>query len=176
MGPSHSAGKLAKMSLDMVRTSTADPGRPILVVDDDAKIVALVRTYLERDNYSVVTAADGMAALRAIRQLRPQLVVLDLMLPELDGLAVLRTLREESDLPVLMLSPRGSAADRVYGIHEGADDYLPKPFSPAELVVRVKAILRRVQPSAPGRGRVEGGRLRHLDLTVDLDRYEVLRG
>ena len=158
--------------------SRADPAAmaPILVVDDDAKIVNLVRTYLEREGFRVVTAADGTKALQAIREHGPRLVVLDLMLPELDGLAVLRCVREESDLPVLMLSARGSAADRVYGIHEGADDYLPKPFSPAELVVRVKAILRRAQPPALGRARVERGRLTHLDLTVDLDRYEVLRG
>ena len=149
---------------------------PILVVDDDAKIVNLVRAYLEREGFRVVTAADGTKALQAIREHGPQLIVLDLMLPELDGLAVLRCVREESDLPVLMLSARGSAADRVYGIHEGADDYLPKPFSPAELVVRVKAILRRARPPALGRGRVESRRLTHLDLAVDLDRYEVLRG
>jgi len=149
---------------------------PILVVDDDAKIVNLVRTYLEREGFRVVTATDGTKALQAIREHGPRLVVLDLMLPELDGLAVLHCVREESDLPVLMLSARGSAADRVYGIHEGADDYLPKPFSPAELVVRVKAILRRAQPPSLGRGRVESRRFTHLDLTVDLERYEVLRG
>jgi len=149
---------------------------PILVVDDDAKIVNLLRTYLEREGFRVVTATDGTRALQAIREHAPRLVVLDLMLPELDGLAVLHCVREESDLPVLMLSARGSAADRVYGIHEGADDYLPKPFSPAELVVRVKAILRRAQPPSLGRGRVESRRITHLDLTVDLERYEVLRG
>src|SRR5438128_10014260 len=118
-------------------------GTLILVVDDDPKIVSLVRTYLERDGFTVVTAGDGRAALHAFRKHRPNLVVLDLMLPEMDGLALLRILREDSDIPVLMLSARGSAADRVYGITEGADDYLAKPFSPAELVARVKSILRR---------------------------------
>ena len=117
--------------------------RPILVVDDDAKIVRLVRTYLEREGFAVVTAMDGRTALQVIREQPPQLIVLDLMLPELDGLALLRIVREDSDMPVLMLSARGSAADRVYGITEGADDYLAKPFSPAELVARVKSILRR---------------------------------
>src|SRR5437660_11264945 len=151
-------------------------GLSILVVDDDAKIVRLVRTYLEREGFPVVTAGNGRAALEVFRQQQPRLVVLDLMLPELDGFALLRILREDTDVPVLIVSARGSAADRVYGINEGADDYLPKPFSPAELVVRVKAILRRAQPPALGRGRVERGRLTHLDLTVDLDRYEVLRG
>ena len=148
---------------------------PILVVDDDAKIVTLVRTYLEREGLSVITATDGRAALEAIREKRPRLVVLDVMLPELDGLALLRIVREDSDVPVLILSARGSAPDRVYGITEGADDYLAKPFSPAELVVRVKAILRRAASTSaqvhPGRGV-----LTLADLTIDLDRHEVRRG
>jgi DNA-binding response OmpR family regulator len=148
---------------------------PILVVDDDVKIVALVRTYLEREGLSVVTATDGRAALAAIREKRPRLIVLDVMLPELDGLALLRIVREDSDVPILILSARGSAQDRVYGINEGADDYLAKPFSPAELVVRLKAILRRTA-SASGRIRPGRGVLALLDLTIDLDRYEVRRG
>ena len=120
-----------------------DPSAPILVVDDDPKIVSLVRTYLEREGFRVATAGDGRAALSAVAAKPPRLIVLDLMLPELDGLALLRIVRERSDVPVVMLSAKGSVADRVYGIHEGADDYLAKPFSPAELVVRVKAVLRR---------------------------------
>jgi DNA-binding response OmpR family regulator len=147
-------------------------GGLILVVDDDAKIVRLVRTYLERDGFSVVTASDGRAALQAFREHQPLLVVLDLMLPELDGLALLRIVREDSDLPVLMLSARGSAADRVYGITEGADDYLAKPFSPAELVARVKSILRRSGPNGRPPAK-EAGALRFLDLTIDLDRHQV---
>jgi DNA-binding response OmpR family regulator len=147
---------------------------PILVVDDDAKIVRLVRTYLERDGFTVATATDGRAALQAIREQQPRLVVLDLMLPELDGLALLRIVREDSDLPVLMLSARGSAADRVYGINEGADDYLAKPFSPAELVARVKSILRR--SSAAGRQpSPHDGRLVFGDVVIDLDRHEVMQ-
>ena len=120
-------------------------GGPILVVDDDPKIVQLVRAYLEREGLAVVTAADGKAALAAIAAHDPRLVVLDLMLPELDGMTVARRVREDSDVPILMLSARASVADRIQGIAEGADDYLPKPFSPAELAVRVKAILRRSQ-------------------------------
>ncbi len=147
------------------------PERPILVVDDDAKIVSLVRMYLERDGFPVVTAADGQEALKAIREQGPRLVVLDLMLPELDGLTVMRRVREESDVPILMLSARGSAADRVFGIQEGADDYLPKPFSPAELVVRVKAILRRATA-----GSSPQVLLHHQDLTIDLNRHQVRRG
>jgi two-component system, OmpR family, alkaline phosphatase synthesis response regulator PhoP len=148
---------------------------PILVVDDDVKIVALVRTYLEREGLTVVTATDGKAALTAIREKRPRLVVLDVMLPELDGLALLRIVREDSDVPILILSARGSAQDRVYGINEGADDYLAKPFSPAELVVRLKAILRRTAGTS-GRRRPGRGVLALGDLTLDLDRYEVRRG
>src|SRR5712691_7211507 len=128
------------------------PERPILVVDDDAKIVRLVRTYLERDGFSVVTAADGPAALDAIERHRPALVVLDLMLPELDGRAVIRAVRRDDEAaatPILVLSARGSTVDRIAGLEDGADDYLPKPFSPSELVVRVKAILRRAAAATP---------------------------
>src|SRR5437879_3959870 len=146
---------------------------PVLVVDDDPKIVTLVRTYLEREGFPVVTAGDGRAALAAVAQAQPRLIVLDLMLPELDGLALMRIVRERSEVPIVILSARGSAADRVYGIHEGADDYLVKPFSPAELVVRVKAVLRRTE-RAPGRP-TDRGTLQHGDLAIDLDRLEVRR-
>ncbi len=146
---------------------------PILVVDDDPKIVSLVKTYLEREGLRVVTAPDGLAALRAFNELHPGLIVLDLMLPELDGLALMRIIRERSDVPIVMLSARAKVEDRVYGIHEGADDYLAKPFSPAELVVRVKAVLRRARkPNGAG---PRHGVLEHGDLTIDLDRVEVRR-
>ncbi len=147
---------------------------PVLVVDDDPKIQALVSTYLQREGLTVVTAADGAVALEAIRRTHPRLVVLDLMLPGLDGMSLLRQLRQESNVPVLILSARGSTPDRVYGISEGADDYLGKPFSPAELVVRIKAILRRSRAEAPGdRGEVI---LQHQDLVIDLGRHQVRRG
>jgi len=146
---------------------------PILVVDDDPKIVSLVKTYLEREGHRVVTALDGQAALRAFNELHPGLIVLDLMLPELDGLALMRIIRERSDVPIVMLSARAKVEDRVFGIHEGADDYLAKPFSPAELVVRVKAVLRRVRD--PNGSRHRHGVLEHGDLTIDLDRVEVRR-
>lgn len=147
---------------------------PVLVVDDDPKIVTLVRTYLEREGFPVVTASDGRAALAAVGEAQPRLIVLDLMLPELDGLALMRIVRERSEVPIVILSARGSAADRVYGINEGADDYLVKPFSPAELVVRIKAVLRRIE-RAPGRPK-DRGIIRHGDLAIDLDRLEVRRG
>src|SRR5437660_3511620 len=145
---------------------------PILVVDDDPKILELVRMYLQREGFPVITAGDGVAAVAAIREHAPRLMVLDVMLPTLDGLAVLRAARADSDLPVLILSARGGTADRVSGIASGADDYLPKPFSPAELVVRVKALLRRSATQvAPDTALVELG-----DLVIDRDRHEVRRG
>ncbi len=146
---------------------------PILVVDDDAKIVHLVRTYLEREGFDVITAGDGPAALAAFREHQPRLVVLDVMLPTLDGLAITRIVRGTSDTPILMLSARGTTEDRVLGIDEGADDYLAKPFSPAELVSRVKAILRRTE-RLPARTRDAPVRFR--DLVIDSSRHEVRRG
>lgn len=171
--------------LQMPDSSPTPTGRPILVVDDDAKIVRLVRTYLERDGFMVVTAADGPAALDAIERHRPSLVVLDLMLPELDGRAVIRAVRgdeEAAATPIIVLSARGSTIDRIAGLEDGADDYLPKPFSPAELVLRVKSILRRTAssppiPERPDRAdRPDAPVIRHADLTVDPARHEVRRG
>lgn len=148
--------------------SSPSANRPILVVDDDAKIVRLVRTYLEREGYPVITAADGVSAMRAIELHRPRLAVLDLMLPGMDGLAVMRALRDEDvPTPVLVLSAKGTLADRIRGFEDGAADYLPKPFSPAELVLRVKSILRREAP--------EASPIVHGDLLVDPARYEVRR-
>ena len=151
--------------------------RPILVVDDDRKIVALVRAYLEREGFTVITANDGREALRQARAENPALIVLDLMLPEIDGLEVMRLLRTDSDVPVLMLTARSSLPERIIGLERGADDYLPKPFSPAELVVRVKAVLRRVQqPTGPAAARPVTTTLIQNDLTIDTERYEVRRG
>lgn len=142
---------------------------PILVVDDDAKIVRLVRTYLEREGFRVVEASDGRSALAAIALDLPLLVVLDLMLPEVDGLSIIRAVRRTDRTPIVMLSARGSTADRIAGLTEGADDYLAKPFSPAELVARIKRVLDRAgQITATPPAQV----LRHGDLVLDLDRHE----
>ena len=149
----------------------AAPDAPILVVDDDPKIVALVRTYLERERYPVITAADGPAALRAIERSAPRLVVLDLMLPGLDGLSVIRQARALGETPILVLSARGSTSDRILGLSEGADDYLAKPFSPAELVVRVRTILRRTERPT-GASLANDELLVCGDLVVDLGRHE----
>lgn len=146
---------------------------PVLVVDDDPKILRLVRTYLEREGFSVVEAADGRAALAAIALEEPILVILDLMLPEVDGLSVLRAVRRRSRTPIIILSARGTVSDRIEGLEEGADDYLPKPFSPAELVLRVRRLLERVEERLPTPGRPP---IRHGDLLVDPDRHEVSIG
>ena len=149
---------------------------PILVVDDDVKIVRLVRTYLEREGFRVVEASDGRAALAAIALETPALVVLDLMLPEVDGLSIVRAVRRTDRTPIVMLSARGTTSDRIAGLAEGADDYLAKPFSPAELVVRIKRVLDR---SDGARGANVGSAsppplpaLRHGDLVLDRDRHE----
>ena len=141
----------------------------VLVVDDDPKILELVRAYLQRAGYAVVTAVDGEDALRKIETHRPNLVVLDVMLPHVNGLVLARHLRNErNNLPILMMSARGTVSDRITGLVEGADDYLAKPFSPAELVARVNALMRR---SSPGDLPTEA--LHHGDLQIDLERREV---
>ena len=118
-------------------------GETILVVDDEAKIVKTVRAYLENAGFRVAVAGDGQAALTAFRHERPALVVLDLGLPGIEGLDVARTLRKESSVPIIMLTARVDEADRLIGLELGADDYVTKPFSPRELVARVRAVLRR---------------------------------
>jgi DNA-binding response OmpR family regulator len=160
-------------------TMRSHSDRLILVVDDDAKIVRLVRTYLEREGYRVTGATDGRAALAALEQERPDLVVLDLMLPELDGLSVVRAIRlAADDTPVIILSARGTVADRITGLSSGADDYLPKPFSPAELVLRVRRILERTtagrdpnRPTAQSGPAASDGLLVRGDLVVDPARH-----
>jgi len=122
-------------------------GAKILVVDDEAQIVHVLRGYLEKAGFNVLTAYDGREALRIARQERPDLVILDLMLPEVDGLDVCRALRKDSDVPIIMLTARVEETDRIVGLELGADDYVTKPFSPREVVARVRAILRRTQPS-----------------------------
>jgi len=115
----------------------------ILVVDDEARIVKLVRDYLERAGFAVLSARDGETALLLARRERPDLIVLDLMLPGVDGLDVCRRLRQETAVPIIMLTARVEEADRIVGLELGADDYVTKPFSPRELVARVRAALRR---------------------------------
>jgi DNA-binding response OmpR family regulator len=132
--------------------------KKVLVVDDDAKTVELVRLYLNRDGYRVLTAYDGAEALRLARESHPDLIVLDLMLPGINGLEVCRTLRNESDVPIIMLTAKTTDQDKLTGLGLGADDYVTKPFSPRELVARVRAVLRRL-PGERGPEKIEHGGL-----------------
>ena len=140
----------------------------VLVVDDDPEIVRLVRAYLEQAGFGVLAAHDGKKAMQMARNEKPDLVVLDLMLPEMDGWDVCRALRKESDVPVIMLTARVEETDKLVGLELGADDYVTKPFSPRELVARVRSVLRRAQgvPSKPEQ-------ITRGAITVDLSRHAV---
>jgi len=140
--------------------------KTVLVVDDDVKTVELVKVYLNRDGYGVLTAYDGVEALRVARESNPDLVVLDLMLPDVDGLEVCRTLRHESDVPIIMLTARTTDQDKLTGLDSGADDYVTKPFSPKELAARVRAVLRRL-PGERGPAQIT-----HGELTMNFVRRE----
>lgn len=139
----------------------------ILVVDDEKSIVELERMYLEKEGYTIEAAYDGKTALEKFRATRPAAIILDLMLPGIDGWQVCRRIRQESDAPIIMLTARDQDIDKIVGLELGADDYLTKPFNPRELVARVKAIFRRAAP-APKTQRCAVG-----DLTLDLERREV---
>ncbi|RMG92215.1 MAG: DNA-binding response regulator [Chloroflexi bacterium] len=148
----------------------------ILVVDDEASVVEVVSLYLRREGFSVRVAKDGLQALAALEERLPTLVILDLMLPRVDGLEILRRLRQDEgvSVPVIMLTARGQETDRIYGLELGADDYVTKPFSPAELVARVKAVLRR---AGREKGRLEERPLHFPDLTIDpVTRQVIVRG
>jgi len=142
--------------------------KQILVIEDEERIVELLRAYLERAGYQVIAAYDGESGLELFRRVRPVLVILDLMLPGIDGLDVARQIRQESDVPLIMLTARTEEADRVTGLELGADDYVTKPFSLRELVARVRAVLRRVEGElAPAR------RLHRGELVIDLESRQV---
>lgn len=149
------------------------PNELILVVDDEPHIIELASLYLKQDGFRVISAADGLEALERIAQEQPALVVLDLMLPRLDGWEVCKRIRAESDLPILMLTARDDDIDKIVGLELGADDYLTKPFNPRELVARVKAILRRAEPR---RTVADETILRAGNLTVDPARREARVG
>ncbi len=144
--------------------------RRVLVVDDEAQIVKVLRAYLEKAGYQVVTAMDGNAALAVFKQSRPDFVILDLNLPGMDGLDVCRVIRRESNVPVLMLTARVEEADRLIGLELGADDYVVKPFSPREVVARVKTIFRRATAEPVKAERIQAG-----DLEIDLGAHSVYR-
>ncbi len=145
------------------------PAKTVLLVDDEPTLVATLKYNLEREGYRVVTAADGEKAIAAARAERPELIILDLMLPIMDGLEVCRILRRETNQPILMLTARGEEVDKVVGLELGADDYVTKPFGMRELLARVRALLRRTGTTETDEGIVSG------DLTFDMKRREVLR-
>jgi len=147
--------------------------RLILVVDDEPPIVRLVRAKLSSDGYAVITASGGEAALRNLDDERPDLIVLDLMMPGMDGFETLRRVRQDSQIPVIMLTARASDADKLKGLQSGADDYMTKPFNPDELSARVAAVLRRAGGGAPAGGRAI---LRYPGVEIDLERRLVTVG
>ena len=143
----------------------------ILIVDDESHILELARLYLEKEGYAVETASNGVAGLQKAESGHPALVVLDVMLPGIDGFEICRRLRRQSDVPIIMLTARGDDVDKIVGLELGADDYLTKPFNPRELVARVKAILRRVE------GGGQRGRVATIgDLSIELAKREVTIG
>jgi two-component system, OmpR family, alkaline phosphatase synthesis response regulator PhoP len=144
--------------------------KKILIVDDDTKIVELVKMYLIREGYTILTANDGIEALKIARESNPDLIVLDIMLPGMDGLNVCKTLRSESSVPIILLTAKTTEKDRIEGLDLGADDYVTKPFSPKELAARVRAVFRRTQDELLTLGPQE---LVYGDLTVNIPKHEV---
>ncbi len=151
----------------------AQTSESILIVEDESSIASFVALYLKNAGYSVRTAAKGADALDQISSDPPALTILDLMLPDIDGIEVCRRIRKTSDVPILMLTARDEDVDKIIGLEVGADDYMTKPFNPRELVARVKSILRR---STPERRQAESAVLRHGDLSIDAGRREVKVG
>ncbi|MEK3780333.1 winged helix-turn-helix domain-containing protein [Paenibacillus sp. FSL R5-0810] len=143
----------------------------IMIVEDEKEIADLLKDYLVEEHFEVIVASDGLEAVRLFRETRPQLMILDIMLPHLNGIEVCRTIRSESSIPIIMLSAKKSDVDKILGLGIGADDYVVKPFSPGEVIARVRAQLRRVNqlPSPMPPSDI----IRHKDLELDLKAYEV---
>jgi two-component system response regulator VanR len=160
---------------DRPASGDAGPAPLILVADDDGHIVRLVSLYLTKAGYRVAAAADGDETLRKVRELRPDLLVLDVMMPGPDGMEITRALRRSSDLPIILLTARTSDVDRIAGLQFGADDYVTKPFNPVELVARVQTVLRRARAGAAGRILAQT-RLVAGSLIIDLDRRTATLG
>lgn len=143
----------------------------VLIVDDDVKLVKLLQTYFEKEGCITYSANDGLDALQAVREKKPDIMVLDLMLPGLNGLDVCRRIRKDNDIPIIMLTARDEESDRLVGLEIGADDYVTKPFSPKEVVARAKAILRRANKNIVRIEPIKAG-----TLTIDLGRHQVTNG
>lgn len=142
-----------------------------LIVDDDIKLVQLLKTYFDKEGFITYTANDGLAAMQEVRQRKPDIMILDLMLPGLDGWDVCRRIRRDNDIPIIMLTARDEESDRLVGLEIGADDYVSKPFSPKEVVARAKVILRRTHKEVVQQGVIKAG-----GLTIDLERHQVMNG
>jgi two-component system alkaline phosphatase synthesis response regulator PhoP len=149
---------------------TGAANQSVLVVEDESSIASFVALYLKNAGYTVKTAATGGEALKQVGVDQPSLIVLDLNLPDIDGIEVCRRIRKAADVPIIMLTARDEDVDKIIGLEVGADDYLTKPFNPRELVARVKSVLRR---SAPDRKNLESAQIQHGDLAVDAGRREV---
>lgn len=148
--------------------------KKVLIVDDEESIVELLKFHLAKEGYDVITASDGKTALERAKRERPDLIILDIMLPEMDGFEVCQNLRKESIVPILMLTAKTDEIDKVVGLQIGADDYVTKPFSYREVIARVKALLRRQEMGgAPGNGAQKDSVLRHGDVAIDLERFEI---
>ena len=144
--------------------------KKILVVDDEKKIVDIVKAYLEKDGFNVISAFDGQAAIEQAKSESPDLIILDLMLPKMSGMDVCRTVRQSSDIPVIMLTARDDTTDKILGLELGADDYVTKPFDPKELVSRVRAVLRRYEGKTSAKMSIKAG-----NLTIDIEKRLVVR-
>ena len=144
-------------------------GNKILIVDDEKNIVELAKLYLERDGFSTVCAYDGEEALSVFKKETPELIVLDIMLPKIDGWQVCREIRKTSQVPIIMLTAKTDTFDKVLGLELGADDYLTKPFEPKELVARIKAVLRRIEPANDG----EKKEVSFTNLSINTETYEL---
>lgn len=142
----------------------------VLIVDDDVKLVKLLQTYFEKEGYIIYSANDGLDALQVVREKKPDIIVLDLMLPGLDGLDVCRKIRRDNDIPIIMLTARDEESDRLIGLEIGADDYVTKPFSPKEVIARAKAILRRANKEVVRSEPIQAG-----TLIIDLERHQVTK-
>lgn len=143
----------------------------VLIVDDDIKLVQLLKTYFDKEGFITYTANDGLAAMQEVRQRKPDIMILDLMLPGLDGWDVCRRIRRDNDIPIIMLTARDEESDRLVGLEIGADDYVSKPFSPKEVVARAKVILRRTHKEVVQQGVIKAG-----GLTIDLECHQVMNG
>jgi two-component system alkaline phosphatase synthesis response regulator PhoP len=143
----------------------------VLIVDDDVKLVQLLKTYFTKEGFITYTAHDGLDALQAVWEKKPDIMILDLMLPGLDGWDVCRRIRRDNDIPIIMLTARDEESDRLVGLEIGADDYVSKPFSPKEVVARAKVILRRIHKIVVQKEPIKAG-----GLTIDLERHQVMNG